>query len=180
LEYNVEVLDLMELNKTAKVQIHLGGVYGDKEKSLHRFISRYDNLQTNIRNRLIIENDDKSYSLKDCLKIADKTQIPVVFDVYHHECLNNGELINDAFQNFTKTWIKENGLPIIHYSSENPQKGKPSHADHINMDHFNTFLGKTSNFNFDIMLEIKDKEKSALKAMKILANDSRFYRIPNA
>ena len=163
----------MELNKTAKVQIHLGGVYGDKEKSLHRFISRYDNLQTNIRNRLIIENDDKSYSLKDCLKIADKTQIPVVFDVYHHECLNNGESVKQVFEIFTKAWRKEDGLPIIHYSSEHSVKGKLSHADHIDLDHFRFFLNKTKDYDFEIMLEIKDKEESALQAVKLLIHDPR-------
>ena len=177
LEYHVQILDLMELDKTAKVQIHIGGVYGDKETSLQRFISRYNNLQTNIQNRLIIENDDKSYSLKDCLKIHDETQIPVVFDVYHHECLNAGESVKDAFGMFTKVWSKKDGLPIVHYSSQHPVKGKPSHADHIDINHFRIFLNKTKVYDFDVMLEIKDKESSALKAIKILGSDPRFFRV---
>ena len=98
LEYHVNVLDLMELDKTAKVQVHVGGVYGDKDKSLQRFIKRYDGLSEKIKNRLMIENDDKSYSLKDCLIINEETNIPVVFDVFHHDCLNSGESVNDAFE----------------------------------------------------------------------------------
>lgn len=172
LEYHVDVLDLLELDQTAKVQIHIGGVYGDKKASLQRFIDRYENLPSNIKKRLMIENDDKSYNLNDCLKIHEKTQIPIVFDVYHHECLNNGEAVNKAFELFTKTWSKKDGLPIVHYSSEHPIKGKPSHADHINLDHFRAFLKKTERYDFDIMLEIKDKEKSALKANKIILNES--------
>jgi len=180
LEYHVEVLDLMDLDYTAKVQIHVGGVYGDREKSIQRFISRYINLNDTIKKRLMIENDDKSYNLKGCLKIHERTQIPVVFDVYHHECLNSGESISQAFEMFIKTWSAEDGLPIIHYSSEHPLKGKPSHAEHIDIEHFKNFLKKTNDYNFDVMLEIKDKEKSALKAMNVLRNDSRFYRSPNA
>ena len=172
LEYHVDVLDLMGLDKTAKVQVHIGGVYGDKDKSLQRFIKRYDGLSEKIKNRLMIENDDKSYSLKDCLIINEETNIPVVFDVFHHECLNSAESVNDAFELFIRTWSKDDGLPIVHYSSEHPLKGKPSHADHIDLDHFKAFLRKTENYDFDIMLEIKDKEKSALQAVKLLKHDS--------
>jgi UV DNA damage endonuclease len=174
LEYHVEVLDLMKLNKSAKVQIHVGGVYGDKEKSLQRFINRYFKLDDKIKNRLIIENDDKSYSLRDCLEISEIIQIPIVFDVYHHECLNSGEQLNVAFEKFMKTWTKNDGSPIVHYSSEHSLKGKPSHIEKININHFKDFLDKTKKYDFDLMLEIKDKEQSTLKVIKLLENDPRF------
>jgi UV DNA damage endonuclease len=174
LEYHVDVLDLMGLDRTAKVQIHVGGVYGDKAKSLQRFINRYTKLAEKIKNRLIIENDDKSYNLRDCLRIHEDTNIPIVFDVYHYECLNAGETLNEAFNEFVPTWLKEDGLPIVHYSSEHPTKGKPRHTEHIDINHFRTFLSKISKFEFDIMLEIKDKEQSAFKAIKFLENDIRF------
>jgi len=173
LEYHIDILDLMDLNPTAKAQIHVGGVYGDKEKSLQRFIKRYHNLNSKIKKRLIIENDEKSYTLEDCMKIHRETDIPVVFDTFHHECNNNGESINTAFQIFTKTWRK-NGLPIIHYSTQHPIKGNYSHAENIDLDHFKNFLQKTKQFDFDIMLEIKNKEKSALKAVELLKLDKRF------
>jgi UV DNA damage endonuclease len=175
LEYHVDVLDVMKLDKTAKVQIHVGGVYNNKKQSLERFINRYSGLNPKIKNRLMIENDDKSYSLKDCLTINNKTSVPVVFDVYHHECLNSGESIPEAFKLFIKTWKEDDGLPIVHYSSEHPQKGKPSHTEHIDGNHFKFFLKQTGDIDFDIMLEIKDKETSALKALDIVKKDNRFY-----
>jgi len=173
LKYHVDILDLMNLDTTAKVQIHVGGVYGNKEKSVDRFIRRYQELDEKIKNRLIIENDDKSYSLNDCLSIYNAIKIPVVFDIYHHSYNNNGENIQFCFDSFSKTWRKSDGLPIIHYSSENPIKGKCSHAEVIDISHFETFIKKTRHYNFDIMIEIKDKEKSALKALKLLENDPR-------
>ena len=174
LEYHVEVLDLMELDNTSKVQIHVGGVYGDKNNSKQRFIERYMKLPDKIKNRLIIENDDKSYSLKDCLDIHQNTGIPIVFDVYHHECLNSGESLDQAFKKVGKTWSVEDGVPIVHYSSEHPTKGKPSHAEHINIHHFEIFLNKTKNYDFDLMLEIKDKEKSLLTVKALIHNDIRY------
>ena len=176
LEYHVEILDLMELNNSAKVQIHIGGVYGDKKKSLERFKNRYFDLEERIKNRLIIENDDKSYDLNDCLNITKFTRIPIAFDVYHHECLPNGKNLDDAFKLFTQTWEKEDGIPIVHYSSEHPINGKCKHAETINLKHFGEFLVNTKNFNFDIMLEIKDKENSALMALELLNKDPRFNK----
>jgi UV DNA damage endonuclease len=38
LDYHCDVLDLLGLDETAKVQIHVGGVYGDKSESMKRFV----------------------------------------------------------------------------------------------------------------------------------------------
>jgi UV DNA damage endonuclease len=179
LAYHIEVLDLMDLGATAKVQIHVGGVYGDKKGSINRFIERYENLNQSIKKRLIIENDEKSYSLVDCMKIHRKTSIPVVFDTFHHESNNNGEPIDKAFQSFTKTWDTHDGIPIIHYSSQNAHKGKFAHAKTIDLEHFKKILHKTKEFDYDIMLEIKNKEQSALQALEALKGDGRFNTYKN-
>lgn len=54
LKYHCKVLDAMELDETAKVQIHVGGVYGNKIEALTRFASCI--LDNAIRRRLVIEN----------------------------------------------------------------------------------------------------------------------------
>ena len=174
LAYHVEVLDLMELDLKAKIQIHVGGVYQNKQESINRFIERYNYLDDNIKRRLIIENDEKSYNLNDCLQIHKKTGIPIVLDVYHHECFNSGESLSEAFKLFFKTWNVEDGIPIVHYSSQKVGGQKGNHANEIDLNHFEKFIKNTLDFNFDLMLEIKDKEKSVLKAMKLIKNDERF------
>ena len=168
LVYHCQILDLMELDLTAKVQIHVGGVYGDKEKSLKRFVENYKSLSSDIKKRFVIENDDKSYSLKDCLKINKMTGIPIVFDVFHHQCLNNSEPVRQALLDAKKTWKKSDGDLIVHYSSQKKEARRGSHSYHINIKDFQSFLEKVNNINFDVMLEIKDKEKSALKALKVV------------
>ncbi|MFX1468846.1 MAG: UV DNA damage repair endonuclease UvsE, partial [Promethearchaeota archaeon] len=176
LEYHVDVLNLLGLDSEAKVITHVGGVYGDKKNSINRFIERYRELDEKIKNHYVIENDDKYYQLKDCLLINESTQIPIVLDIYHHYCHNEGESLKKAIEFISKTWKDTDGLPILHYSSEHPSKGKYRHADEIDINHFMSFLKQTNNFNFDLMLEIKNKEKSALIVIRNLINDIRFNK----
>lgn len=175
--YHSQVLDLMELDTSAKIQIHVGGVYGDKEKSIKRFEDRFEKLDEVIKRRLVIENDDKLYNLKNCLKINTETGVPVLFDVFHHEVNNSGETIKEAFKLFTKTWKEKDGIPMVDYSSHRIDDLKRKHAESINLKHFKDFLEETKTFDFDVMLEIKDKEKSAIKAIKTASNDKRFTKI---
>ncbi|WP_414469774.1 UV DNA damage repair endonuclease UvsE [Methanobacterium sp. ACI-7] len=174
LKYHVKVLDLLKLDSTSKMQVHVGGVYGDKEKSMERFIERYKGLNKDIKRRLVIENDEKSYNISECLEISEATKIPVLFDYFHHEINNDGNELHGCFENFTKTWKKKDGLPLVDYSSQKPDRPNGTHIESIDLDHFRMFLKETKNFDFDIMLEIKDKETSALKAVKVLKDDPRF------
>ncbi len=174
LEYHAQILDLMELDNSAKIQIHIGGVYENKDKSVMRFLTRYQHLENNLRRRLVVENDDRQYNLKDCLKINANTGAPVLYDVFHHEVNCSGETLKESLSLITKTWKKNDGLPMVDYSSQNARERFGKHAEEINVKHFEEFLKKSRPYDFDIMLEIKNKEKSALKAMKILQEDSRF------
>jgi len=164
----------MNLKPEAKILTHVGGVYGNKAESMARFIKRYNELSDKIKNRYVIENDDKSYDIHDCLFINHETEIPVIFDVYHHNCYSTQKSMGEEFDKVIKTWNRSDGLPIVHYSSEHPSKGKPRHADTLDILDFSKFLEKTKKYNLDIMLEIKDKEISAIKALNLILNDKRF------
>ena len=93
LNYHAQVLDLMGLNRSAKIQLHIGGIYNNKSKSILRFIKNYHTLNSSIKSRLVIENDHRSYCLKDCLYIHKKIGIPVLFDVFHSSIYNCEETI---------------------------------------------------------------------------------------
>ncbi len=168
LKWHCELLDAMGLDKKAKVQIHVGGVYGDKEEAVKRFIESYQKLPLVIRERLVIENDERSYSVQDCIKISSVTGVPILFDVFHHFCLNNGESVKEALTMAGKTWNKEDGLPMVDYSSQEVSGRRGKHTTTINTEDFQSFITETKMIDFDIMLEIKDKEKSAEKALKIV------------
>jgi UV DNA damage endonuclease len=168
LAYQCTVMDLMGLDATAKLQIHGGGVYGDKPAAIRRFIQTYAGLPENIRARLVIENDDRLYSLQDCLEIHEATGIPILFDNFHHECLNNGEPMAQALQLAARTWQPKDGIMMMDYSSQAPGERKGKHTQSITLELFREFLDHLNGLDVDIMLEIKDKEASALQAVLLL------------
>jgi len=174
LAYHAGVLDAMGLDTTAKIQLHVGGVYGDKGAGLARFSRTYEHLDPAIRRRLVIENDDNRFTAADCLSVHEETGIPVLFDVFHHTCNNAGEAMEEALQLTGKTWKMSDGIPMVDYSSQHPDKRTGSHADHIDPAGFSAFLERSRPFDRDIMLEIKDKEASALIACDLARNDPRF------
>ena len=173
LMYQVQVLDLMGLDNSAKVQIHIGGVYGNKPASIDRFVKRFEQLDSSIRHRLVIENDERLYMVDDCLAISEQIGIPVIMDSFHHTLLNNGERFADLLQPVRQTWKQDDGIPMVDYSSQEYGKRAGAHAEHIIADDFRQFLVTTRAADFDIMLEIKDKERSALKALEIAREDPR-------
>ncbi len=173
LVYQTQVLDLMELDRSAKVQVHVGGVYGNKPASMERFSEKYEQLEPAIKNRLVIENDERLYTISDCLAIHERTGIPVIGDSFHHTLNNNGERFVDQLKNLGATWKNHDGIPMVDYSSQEPGKRMGAHAEHIVQEDFRQFLNETRTADFDIMLEIKDKEKSALSALDIARDDPR-------
>ena len=151
------------------MQIHTGGVYGDKPAAMDRFVREYDALLPAIRRRLVIENDERQYGLSDNLAIHARTGIPVLFDVFHHAILNDGESLPEAMDLFMPTW-RGHGLPAMDYSAQHAEKQAGAHAISVDLAAFDAFLGQIADRDVDIMLEIKDKENSALAVLAALAD----------
>jgi UV DNA damage endonuclease len=175
LVYHAEVLDLMKLDTSAKIQIHVGGAYGDKKASMERFVARFNRLPDSVIRRLVIENDDKLYDVTDCLEISEDIQIPVLFDAFHHKLNNSAsQTFKESFSYISKSWIeRRDGVPMVDYSSQEPNGQPRQHSETINLEDFDLFLKQNEYFDFDVMLEIKDKEKSAIKAIGYTVNDWR-------
>ncbi len=173
LAYHARVIDLLGLDLTARIQIHCGGVYGDREASLDRFCARFEKLPAAVRRRLAVENDDRLYRVADCLRISRRTGVPVLFDSFHHQLNNNGEDLVTALGMAAPTWMKGDGPPMVDYSSQRKGERRGSHAESIDLKHFARFIAATAAFDFDVMLEIKDKEKSALRARRFLDKINR-------
>jgi UV DNA damage endonuclease len=166
LVYHVELLELMGLDARSKIQIHVGGTYGNKTASIERFVSTYEGLDKRIRSHLVIENDDRLYSATDCISISEITGIPVIFDFFHHGINNNGDDLEDILDPIAKTWRRNDGIPMMDYSSQQPGRRAGAHAEHIDTADFDRFLREIEAVDTDIMLEIKDKEKSAIIALE--------------
>lgn len=167
--YHNDILDLMELDSNHKLQIHLGGVYNDREKSKTEFVKNYKKLPLKIRRRLVLENDDRCFPLKDCLDVSHMTGIPVVLDVFHHSLLNNGETVRQAMSAMIKTWKKSDGAPMIDFSSQDKIKKKGAHSYYVDKKSFQKFLSDTSNVDKDIILEAKGKDEALTRLANIVS-----------
>ncbi len=166
LEYHCKFLDLLKVDSTSKMVLHIGGVYGDKESAINRFINTFNGLDECIKNRLVIENDDKSYNIEDVLYVSSKINIPVIFDNLHHKLnppkdnkLNQFDLIKRV----SNTWKECDGNQKIHYSQTGTNYKNGAHSQFINGEEFLAFYDNLIDKDIDIMLEVKDKNLSAVK-----------------
>lgn len=178
LEYHAKFMDLLGLDSTHRMIIHIGGSYGDKNASMKRFIDVYEKLSGNVKSRLIIENDDKTYNVWDLLSVSSKTGIPVVFDVLHHQVNHSGQEkdkdIKSILEQCFSTWRECDGVPKIHFSTQRPGAKYGVHADAVDINLLMEIYCEFINYNFDIMLETKDKEISVLRAMKVFEDAKKF------
>ncbi|WP_087033573.1 hypothetical protein [Trichococcus palustris] len=72
-----------------------------------------------------------------------------------------------------KTWKEEDGKQKIHYSQPAPGKRPGAHTDTIVLDTFLAFYEKLEDKQIDIMLEVKDKNLSAVKCVNATLPEKR-------
>lgn len=181
LDYHIKLFEAMGLyHSKYKLVIHVGGVYANKTKSIDRFKENFTKLPDRIRRRIMLENDDKSYSANDVLNICEELKIPMVLDVHHHNCINNGENIEQMLPRIYDTWTGEDYPPKIHFSSPKSDKDFRSHADYINVDEFRMFMeiAKRQQRDIDVMLEAKMKDNALIELSNELSRQG-FKRINN-
>lgn len=168
LNYHARVLDLLGLDQTAKIQIHIGGLYGNKQAALERFVQEVERLAPAVRMRLVVENDERFFTVDDCLWVSRKTGLPVLFDAFHWEIHPGGRTLSEALAAAQATWEPEDGPLMVDYSSPLAGVRLGSHAYALDEAHFRRFLEESRPYDFDLMLEVKNKERSALQALEIV------------
>lgn len=179
LDMQVDLFEAMD-NEEGKLVIHIGGAKGGKEVAINRFIENLGKFPSRIKERLILENDDKIFSAKDVLYISKITKLPMVLDVHHHNCKNEGENISEFIGDVFDTWNQENIVPKIHFSTPREFINDRKHADYIDAKDFFDFimLAKDySNRDFDVMIEAKKKDIALFKLiddLKILDKNIKF------
>ncbi len=159
---------------TGKMVLHVGGATGGKDEGIKRFIYNFEIAPKEVTSKLIIENDDKMYTAKEVLELCKTLEIPMVLDVHHHNCNNNGEKIEELLEEIFNTWNKERLNPKIHFSTPKDHEKDRKHADYINAKAFIEFLGKAKilDRDFDVMLECKQKDE----ALYLLAKEIKAIR----
>lgn len=148
-----------------KMVIHVGGATNGKKAGLERFITNFSTFPAEVKSKIIIENDDKTYTAQETLNLCNELNLPMVLDVHHHNCNNNGEKIYELIPKIFLTWKNEKLPPKLHFSSPRNGEKDRKHSDFIDPKDFVAFLENIKSFNtdIDIMLECKEKDLALFK-----------------
>jgi UV DNA damage endonuclease len=160
LKYQAEVASWIQADV---LNIHAGGAYGNKGRTLGRLARRIEKLPERVRSRLTLENDDRIFTPADLLPFCKDNEIPFVYDVHHHRCLADGLSIEHTTEKTLKTWKRE---PLFHISSPLggwKAKNVRRHHDYINVEDFPKSWLK---LNITVEVEAKAKELAILKLKK--------------
>lgn len=167
LKYHYNLLEALQVEDKILI-IHLGSREFGKKNSITRFCNNFLKLEKKIQECIVIENDDKTYTIDDCLEVNKKIGVPVVLDYHHYKC-NPGVLKPSEFIiKVLNTW--KNKTPKMHFSSPKSKLKKEfrSHAEYININDFLEFLDiiKKHNIDVDIMLEAKGKDEALFRLVR--------------
>jgi len=129
LERHSELFDLMGFDPSPynKINIHIGGAYGDKPATAKRWLANWHRLSDACKARLVIENDDKPsmYSVQQLYDLFySEIGIPITFDYFHHTFHTDNLSEQEALELARTTWPSD-VVQCTHYSeSRRDEYGK--------------------------------------------------------
>lgn len=182
LKHHYYLLKGMSIEPTHRCVLHVGGLYKNKEEALERFIQNWSGVPYPIQKMIMLENDDKSFTLQDTLYLSEKLGIPLVFDYHHHLANHLEQDWLDDWERVIDTWLHSH-LPIkMHISSPKNEKQYRHHADYIDVEMFMQFLNqmKGSVPEIDCIIEAKQKDGALFQLVKQLKNRPEIEMIDQA
>ncbi len=157
LEYQAEVSEWIGADV---INIHGGGAYGDKPAALVRVRRQIEQLSPRVRERLTLENDDRTYTPTDLLPLCRATGVPLLYDVHHHRCLPDGMTVEAATAAALATWNRE---PVFHLSSPREGWQGPKPQRHHDFIRIADFPACWADLDITVEVEAKAKEKAVAR-----------------
>ena len=181
LGHHTNMLKAMGLSASMKNNIHIGGAYGDKPSAAARFEEHFQQLEQDIKERITLENDDKTFNALETLAVSRNLGLPMVLDIHHQWVNNEGEAPWELWPEILRTWdtpLAQAGSepesplpPKIHVSSPKSPTDIRSHADGVDVVPLLSFMRKiaSNTTHLDVMIEAKLKDGALFGLMKDLA-----------
>ena len=164
LEYQARLLDAMGADQSAKIVVHIGGLYaGTEAAAIDRFCAVASQLPAAVRRRLVVENDDRLFDAEEVLAAARRVGVPVVFDWLHHQANPCRAPLSEVLPAIFATWKPEDGRPKLHLSSQAAGGPAGAHARYVRAADAMAMLAVCPKAPFDCMLEAKEKDRALLK-----------------
>jgi UV DNA damage endonuclease len=159
LRFHGEIMDMLNQPNTteAKINIHIGGAYGNRELAADSWCRNFESLQDSVKNRITVENDDKTgmFSTKMLYEwIYGRVGVPIVFDSHHFECGPQDSSYSEAFEMAYSTW--GNVRPMCHHSNSRQHEELYSAASAHSDYYYKRF--ESCGKDVDVALECKAKE----------------------
>jgi UV DNA damage endonuclease len=167
LDYQAQVAEWVNADV---INLHAGGVYGDKPAALARLADTINALSQPVRQRLTLENDDISYTPEDLLPLCRNLGIPLVYDVHHHRCLPDGLSIETATQKAAHTWDRE---PLFHLSSPKDGWESPTPRKHSDFIDINDLPMDWTEMDITVEVEAKAKEEAVIQLIQAVEKGSQ-------
>ena len=163
------LLKEMGIEPEHRCVIHVGGGYRNKEGALEQFVENWGLLPSTLQRIIMLENDDKTFTINETLYLCEKLGIPAVFDYHHHAANHEKETgWEEAWERVVNTW-QSSALPVkMHISSPKSAEDFRAHADFIDAAEFLRFLHhvKGSVPQIDVMIEAKQKDNALFALMR--------------
>lgn len=171
LTYHARVLDALRLDASHKIILHVGGKYGDANSARSRFAAAFRDLDPAVSRRVALENDGSVFNISEVLELCSAIGAPAVYDNLHNAIhpADPAKSDDDWISLCRATWKPADGVQKTHYSQQNPAKPRGAHSDTISIDRFLEYYHGISGEKPDIMLEVKDKNRSAVKCQLCLS-----------
>ncbi len=182
LTYHLELLKAMHINPVHRCVLHVGGSHKNKEKALEQFISNWAFIPLEIQKMIMLENDDKTFTLLDCLFLCEKLGVPLVFDYHHHLANHEDPDWHLHWRRVLRTW-KEETLPIkMHISSPKSPEQFRAHSEWVDPQMFLDFANRVNGSvpQIDCMIEAKQKDQALFKLMANLRGTGRIEPVDGA
>jgi UV DNA damage endonuclease len=163
LEYLAEVGQLVGAEQ---LTIHGGGAQGGKPAALARLLRGVDRLSPRARRLMVLENDDRVYTVRDLIPVCRSGGLPLIYDVHHHRCNPDGLSVEEATALAAETWSRRE--PWFHLSSPalgwRSQDPRPHHQRISLRD----FPAAWRGMRATIDVEAKAKEQAVLSLLRAL------------
>lgn len=151
----------MDLLKQPRSEWAAMTIHGGKSDRADKMVENIGKLPEEIRSRIVLENDEYTYSSDEILDICRRAKVPMVFDAHHHICHEgledyDNESVERAFWAARETWANPENQ-MVHISNGREKFGDRAHHDLI------VTMPKVFRFAPWIEVEAKHKEIAIAK-----------------
>lgn len=174
---------MQRIGAAGSITLHGGGVYGERAATGARLLRTIRHLPAAVRRRLVLENDEHSWTVPELLE-ATGGSVPIVFDKLHWQANPRSARYETELLGALATWPADR-IPELHYSEQAKDKPRGAHASYVSGRGLLEFLDEvaeaTKGRDAVVIVEAKRKDLAIARALGELTGRARrrlFEHVP--